>query len=123
MDARPHARDLQPEPGGTCRRHWRERSAQHCRKRQLPYVGYKSDTAELPDLAGGRQPRWPRHCPDAQALRRFLPLHVAFTITTGLAVVGVQVVASVVLFHEMITPSQWLGTLLVIVGIGLIGLR
>ncbi len=57
------------------------------------------------------------------ALLRFLPLHVAFTITTGLAVVGVQVVAATVLFHETITPVQWLGSLLGVVRIGLIGLR
>jgi hypothetical protein len=40
------------------------------------------------------------------ALFRFIPLHVAFTITTGLAVIGVQVVAAGIFFRETITPVQ-----------------
>jgi len=46
-------------------------------------------------------------------LLRFLPLHVAFPLTTGLSLVGVQVVASAIFFGESITPLQWLGTLLI----------
>jgi multidrug transporter EmrE-like cation transporter len=54
---------------------------------------------------------------------RFIPLGVAFTVTTGLAVLGVQVAASGAVFHERITSGQWLGTLLVVAGIILVGRR
>ncbi len=57
------------------------------------------------------------------ALLRTIPLHVAFTVTTGLAVLGVQVFAAAVLFHEPISRAQWLGTLLVVLGILLVGQR
>jgi len=56
-------------------------------------------------------------------LLRFFPLHVAYPVTTGLAVIGVQVVAASLLFHETISSEQWLGTLLVAAGIVLIGRR
>ncbi len=56
-------------------------------------------------------------------LLRFVPLHVAYPITAGLAVVGVQVVAAGLIFDEPITSTQWLGVLLVVVGIVLIGGR
>lgn len=56
-------------------------------------------------------------------LLRFVPLHVAYPVTAGLAVIGVQVLAARVLFAEPISSPQWLGTLLVVVGIGLIGWR
>ena len=55
------------------------------------------------------------------ALLRFLPLSVVFPVTTGLTVIGIQVFAAGFLFRESITPVQWLGTLLVVVGISLIG--
>lgn len=55
------------------------------------------------------------------ALLRFVPLHVAFPITTGLAVVGVQIVASYAIFHESISRADWLGAGLIVVGILLIG--
>jgi multidrug transporter EmrE-like cation transporter len=54
-------------------------------------------------------------------LLRYVPLHVAFTVTTGLAVLGVQIGASAWIFHEPIGTSQWLGSLLVVGGIVLIG--
>jgi len=57
------------------------------------------------------------------ALLRYLPLHVAFPLTMGLTVIGVQVIAAYGLFHEPIGASQWLGTLFVVVGILLIGAR
>jgi multidrug transporter EmrE-like cation transporter len=57
------------------------------------------------------------------ALLRSIPLEVAYPITSGLAVIGVQVVASRLLFHEAISPTHWLGTLLVAAGITLIGGR
>jgi multidrug transporter EmrE-like cation transporter len=55
-------------------------------------------------------------------LRRW-PLHVAFPVTTGLAVIGVQVVGAHWIYHESIRPAQWLGTSLVVAGIWLIGAR
>jgi len=54
---------------------------------------------------------------------RFLPLSVVFPVTTGLTVIGIQVVAAGFLFRETVSPVQWLGTLLVVVGIALIGGR
>jgi multidrug transporter EmrE-like cation transporter len=54
---------------------------------------------------------------------RFVDLRIAFPLSSGLAVIGVQVVAAHWLFHEPISPAQWLGTLLVIAGILLIGGR
>jgi multidrug transporter EmrE-like cation transporter len=56
-------------------------------------------------------------------LLRFIPLHVAFPVTTGMTVIGVQVLAARLLFHEQISPAQWLGTFLVVIGIMLIGGR
>jgi undecaprenyl phosphate-alpha-L-ara4N flippase subunit ArnE len=53
-------------------------------------------------------------------LLRMTSLHVAYPITMGLSVVGVQVVAAALLFREAISPVQWLGTLLVVAGIALI---
>ena len=57
------------------------------------------------------------------AMLRFLPLSVVFPVTTGLAVIGIQVVAAGYLFRESIAPVQWRGTLWVVVGIFLIGSR
>lgn len=56
-------------------------------------------------------------------LLRFVPLHVGYPITVGLAVLGVQVIGASVIFHEPIAPAQWLGTLLLVLGIALIGGR
>jgi undecaprenyl phosphate-alpha-L-ara4N flippase subunit ArnE len=56
-------------------------------------------------------------------LLRLTSLHVAYPVTTGLSVVGVQVVAAALLFREAISPIQWLGTLLVVGGIVLITSR
>ncbi|RME80040.1 MAG: hypothetical protein D6775_17105 [Caldilineae bacterium] len=56
-------------------------------------------------------------------LLRLVPLHVAYPITAGLTVVGVQVVAARWFFGEVISPSQWLGAMCVVVGIVLIGRR
>lgn len=57
------------------------------------------------------------------ALLKFLPLHVAYPVTVGLAVIGVQVVGAALLFREVIAFRQWVGTLLVAAGILLIGGR
>lgn len=56
-------------------------------------------------------------------LLRFVPLRVAYPVTAGLAVIGVQVAAARLLFHEPISSTQWLGTLLILVGIALVGGR
>lgn len=48
---------------------------------------------------------------------RYLPLHVAFTMTTGLAVIGVQLVSGRLFFGENVTSSDWLGAFLVVIGI------
>lgn len=57
------------------------------------------------------------------ALLRFLPLHVAYPVTTGLAILGVQVAAGGLIFHEAISFNQWVGVGLIILGIGLVGGR
>lgn len=54
-------------------------------------------------------------------LLKYIPLHVAFPVTTGLAVIGVQIFASAMYFHESISQTQWLGALLVSLGIVLMG--
>lgn len=51
---------------------------------------------------------------------RYLPLHMAYPVCMGLAVIGVQIVGAYLIFHETISVIQWLGTLLVIFGIVLI---
>jgi len=56
-------------------------------------------------------------------LLRYIPLRVAYPVTTGLAVLGVQIFAARLLFHEPITAAQWLGTLLIAAGIVLITTR
>lgn len=54
------------------------------------------------------------------ALLKYVPLHVAFPVTTGLTVIGVQVVAAHWLFGEIISMPRWWGALLVIFGIVLL---
>ena len=56
-------------------------------------------------------------------LLRFTPLSVAYPVTIGLAVIGVQVVGSRLIFGEAISSTQWLGTVLVVTGIIFIGGR
>jgi multidrug transporter EmrE-like cation transporter len=56
-------------------------------------------------------------------LLRYIPLSVAYPVTMGLAVLGVQVFGAGMIFHEPITPAQWLGTFLIVLGIMLIGGR
>lgn len=56
-------------------------------------------------------------------LLRLVPVHVAYPITQGLAVIGVQLVTAKWVFKETIYPLQWLGTGLVVVGIMLITSR
>jgi multidrug transporter EmrE-like cation transporter len=56
-------------------------------------------------------------------LLRYIPLHVAFPVTTGLAVIGVQLIAGKFFFGEVISTERWLGTILVVLGIALISKR
>ena len=55
-------------------------------------------------------------------LMRTLPLHVAFPLTRGFAVIGVQLAASVLVFHEVFRPTEAAGTVLVAAGIVCVGL-
>jgi multidrug transporter EmrE-like cation transporter len=50
-------------------------------------------------------------------LLRYQPLSVAFPLTTGLGVIGVQIVASLWLFGETISAERWLGSILIFLGI------
>ena len=45
---------------------------------------------------------------------------IAFPLTTGMSILGVQVVAAKWLFHEPIDVMQWTGTLLIGAGIFLV---
>ena len=53
-------------------------------------------------------------------LLKYLPLHVAQPMTQGLAIIGVQIVAARLFFHETVSPTQWIGMLLIVGGIILI---
>jgi len=53
-------------------------------------------------------------------LLKYLPLHVAQPMVQGLAIIGVQIVAARLFFHESISPAQWIGMIVIIVGIVLI---
>jgi multidrug transporter EmrE-like cation transporter len=53
-------------------------------------------------------------------LLRHMPLTVAFPVTTGISIPGVQVVATKCLFHESITPLRWMGAVLIGVGVFLV---
>jgi multidrug transporter EmrE-like cation transporter len=57
------------------------------------------------------------------ALLRFLPLSLAFPLTTGLMVIGVQIVASRWLFNEQISLERWVGSPLVVGGIWFLSAR
>ena len=54
-------------------------------------------------------------------LLRYLPLHVVYPVTAGLTALGVQVIVARMVFGETISSLRWLGSLLVAVGIMLIG--
>ena len=51
---------------------------------------------------------------------RYAPLSIAFPLTTGMSILGVQVVAAEWLFHEPINTVQWAGALLIGIGIFLV---
>ena len=54
-------------------------------------------------------------------LLRNTTLNIVYPVTAGLSVVGVQVFAAWLVFHEPISMVKWLGTLLIVLGIILIG--
>jgi len=56
-------------------------------------------------------------------LLRFVPLNVAYPVTIGLSVIGVNVFAAKLFFGETIGPFRWAGSLLVVGGIILIGIE
>ena len=51
---------------------------------------------------------------------RYVPLSIAFPVTTGMSMLGVQIVAAKWLFHEPINAVQWTGALLIGVGVFLV---
>ena len=53
-------------------------------------------------------------------LLRYTPLSIAFPLTTGMSILGVQIVAAKWLFQEPITSVQWVGSLLIGAGIFLV---
>jgi multidrug transporter EmrE-like cation transporter len=53
-------------------------------------------------------------------LLRYMPLATAFPVTTGMSILGVQLVAAKWLFHEPINAVQWTGSLLIGLGIFLV---
>ncbi len=53
-------------------------------------------------------------------LMRTLPLHIAFPLTQGFAVLGVQLIASLLLFRESFTVTEAAGSALVAAGIILV---
>jgi multidrug transporter EmrE-like cation transporter len=53
-------------------------------------------------------------------LLKFLPLHVAQPMVQGLAILGVQILAARLFFHEAISPTQWIGMAVIIAGMVLI---
>jgi multidrug transporter EmrE-like cation transporter len=55
------------------------------------------------------------------ALLRTLPLHLAFPISRGLVVLGVQLVAALIVFHESFRLTEAAAAVLVIAGIVLVG--
>jgi len=54
-------------------------------------------------------------------LLRTLPLHVAFPLSRGLGVLGVQLLAALVYFHEAFTAREAVAVALVTAGIILVG--
>ena len=50
-------------------------------------------------------------------LLRYLPLTVAFPVTTGMGILGVQLVGARWLFNESVDLTQWAGAMLIGLGI------
>jgi len=51
---------------------------------------------------------------------RYAPLSIAFPVTTGMSILGVQIVAARWLFDEPIGVLQWMGALLIGAGVFLV---
>ncbi len=54
------------------------------------------------------------------ALLRYMPLAVAFPLTTAASILGVQIVAARWIFDESINAVQWMGALLIVIGVFLV---
>jgi multidrug transporter EmrE-like cation transporter len=50
-------------------------------------------------------------------LLKYLPLHVAQPMVQGLAIIGVQIIAAWLFFHEAITLPHWIGMFMIVGGI------
>ena len=55
-------------------------------------------------------------------LLRTLPLHVAFPVSRGLVVLGVQVVGALIVFHESFRITEVVGAVVVTAGVILVGI-
>ena len=51
-----------------------------------------------------------------------MPLHAAFPLTRGIGVLGVQLAASMLVFHEQLRPTEIAGAAVVTAGMILVGL-
>jgi multidrug transporter EmrE-like cation transporter len=71
-------------------------------------------------LAGGWQPGRVITVLTLTGLLKYLPLHVAQPMVQGLAILGVQIVAAKLFFHETISPTQWIGMVAIVGGMVLI---
>jgi multidrug transporter EmrE-like cation transporter len=56
-------------------------------------------------------------------LLRFFPLHVAYPVSQGVAIMAVNLISARLIFRETITTQQWMGAALIIGGIVLITAR
>jgi multidrug transporter EmrE-like cation transporter len=56
-------------------------------------------------------------------LLRWVPLAIAFPVTTGLSILGVQIVAARWIFNEPVNAMQWTGALLIALGVFLVQRR
>ena len=55
-------------------------------------------------------------------LLRKMPLHIAFPLSRGVGVLGVQLAASLLVFHEVFKPTEAAGAVVVAAGIFLVGM-
>ena len=55
-------------------------------------------------------------------LLRSMPLYLAFPLSRGVGVLGVQIAASMLVFHEAFTPTEAAGAAAVAAGIILVGM-
>src|SRR3990172_6353622 len=62
-------------------------------------LGLRRELARFPGLAGDRRPGRLYHRPDADVVAALPALSIAFPLTTGLTVIGVQVIAAAALFR------------------------